>query len=72
VPLEQRATEKQLQVVWSCVKVLGLDERAFRQEVIKRYGAQVEELAKRVASELIGELTKRANGGRHQPRVARA
>ena len=60
-----------MKVVWSCVKVLGLDERAFRQEVIKRYGAQPEELRKAVASELIGELTKKANGGRQQRHATR-
>lgn len=58
VPFEQRATEWQLKVVQSYVKVLGLDECEFRQEVIRRQGAQVEELAKRVAC----ELTKNANG----------
>jgi hypothetical protein len=64
VPPPQRATAKQLAVIWSCVKVLGVDERAFRQDVIARFGAQPEELAKGVASELIGELTKKANRGR--------
>jgi hypothetical protein len=69
---QQRATEKQLAVIWSCVKVLGIDERAFRQEVKARFGAQPEELAKGVASELIGELTKKANGGRRSGQPARA
>jgi hypothetical protein len=72
VPPQQRATAKQLTVIWSCVKVLGVDERAFRQDVITRFGAQPEGLAKGVASELIGELTKKANGGRSHRQVAGA
>jgi hypothetical protein len=59
-----RATPKQLAVIWSCMRKLGFEEREFRQHVTTKFGAEPEQLGTKLASELIGQLTARANGRR--------
>jgi hypothetical protein len=59
-----RATPKQLAVIWSCMRKLGFEEREFRQHVTTKFGAEPEQLGTKLASELIGQLTAKANGGR--------
>ena len=62
-PARGRTTPKQLAVIWSCMRKLGIEEATFRRQVVTRFGAEPEDLGPKVASELIGQLTAKANGG---------
>lgn len=61
-PIRNRLTSKQFSALRSLSRTVGYDERAFKDEVRRRYGTEVAYLSSRQASELIGELLASTNG----------
>ena len=61
-PVRNRLTSKQFAALRSLARTTGYDDKAFKEEVRKRFGTEVAYLSTRQASDLIGELLARTHG----------